>query len=96
MTVAVLGVWAMTTIGADATPSKTAVVSLPADELAKAIQNIQDARKAIPADQNDITAYPIAQLKDAPNASAAAAFISYVLGPDVQRVLASFGFLPPG
>jgi molybdate transport system substrate-binding protein len=50
----------------------------------------------IPADQNDITSYPIAQLKDAPNASAAAAFISYVLGPDGQQVLASFGFLPPG
>jgi molybdate transport system substrate-binding protein len=50
----------------------------------------------IPADQNDITKYPIAELKDAPNASAAAAFISYVLGPDGQQVLASFGFLPPG
>ena len=51
---------------------------------------------AIPADQNDITAYPIAQLKDAPNASGAAAFISYVLSPAGQQVLASFGFLPPG
>lgn len=50
----------------------------------------------IPADRNDITAYPIAQLKDAPNPRAAAAFISYVLGPDGQKVLASFGFLPPG
>ena len=49
----------------------------------------------IPADQNDITAYPIAQLKDAPNASAAAAFISYMLSPAGQQVLASFGFLPP-
>ena len=51
---------------------------------------------AIPADQNDVTQYPIAQLKDAPNAAAAAAFISYVLGPDGQKVLASFGFMPPG
>ena len=50
----------------------------------------------IPADQNDITAYPIVQLKDAPNASAAAAFISYVLSPAGQQVLAGFGFLPPG
>ena len=50
----------------------------------------------IPADQNDVTAYPIAQLKDAPNASGAAAFISYVLSPAGQQVLASFGFLPPG
>jgi len=50
----------------------------------------------IPADQNDITEYPIAQLKGAPNASAGKAFISYVLGPDGQKVLASFGFMPPG
>jgi molybdate transport system substrate-binding protein len=50
----------------------------------------------IPANQNDITAYPIAQLKDAPNPTAAAAFISYVLGPNGEKVLASFGFLPPG
>ena len=50
----------------------------------------------IPADQNDITEYPIAQVKGAPNATGAKAFISYVLGPDGQKVLASFGFLPPG
>jgi molybdate transport system substrate-binding protein len=50
----------------------------------------------IPADQNDITAYPIVQLKDAPNPSAAAAFIAYVLSPADQQVLASYGFLPPG
>jgi len=50
----------------------------------------------IPSDQNAITDYPIVQLKGAPNASAAKAFISYVLGPDGQQVLASFGFMPPG
>jgi molybdate transport system substrate-binding protein len=50
----------------------------------------------IPADQNDITDYPIVQVKGAPNASAAKAFISYVLGPDGQQVLTSFGFMPPG
>jgi molybdate transport system substrate-binding protein len=50
----------------------------------------------IPADQNDITEYPIVQVKGAPNATAAKAFISYVLGPDGQKVLASFGFMPPG
>ncbi len=50
----------------------------------------------IPAGQNEVADYPIVQLKDAPNTSAAAAFIKYVLGPDGQKVLASFGFLPPG
>jgi molybdate transport system substrate-binding protein len=51
---------------------------------------------AIPANENDTTEYPIAEVKDAPNASAANAFINYVLGPDGQKVLASFGFMPPG
>jgi molybdate transport system substrate-binding protein len=50
---------------------------------------------AIPADQNATTTYPIAEIKGAPNATAAAAFISYVLGSDGQQVLKSFGFLPP-
>ena len=49
----------------------------------------------IPANENDVTEYPIAELKDAPNATAAAAFVSYVLGPEGQQVLASFGFQPP-
>ena len=49
----------------------------------------------IPASENDTTEYPIAALKDAPNPAAAAAFISYVLGPQGQAVLASFGFAPP-
>jgi molybdate transport system substrate-binding protein len=49
----------------------------------------------IPADQNQVTDYPIAQVKDAPNPTAAAAFIKYVLGPDGQQVLKSLGFLPP-
>ena len=50
----------------------------------------------IPAGQNDVTEYPIVEVKGAPNSSAAKAFISYVRGPDGQQVLASFGFLPPG
>jgi ABC-type molybdate transport system substrate-binding protein len=50
---------------------------------------------ASPADANKITDYPIAQVKDAPNAAAAAAFISYVRGSSGQQVLKSFGFLPP-
>ena len=50
----------------------------------------------IPADENAITDYPIAEIKHAPNATAAAAFIGYVLSPDGQQVLKGFGFLPPG
>jgi len=50
----------------------------------------------VPADQNSITDYSIVQVKGAPNVTAAKAFISYVLGPNGQKVLASFGFLPPG
>ena len=50
---------------------------------------------AIPGNQNVVVDYPITELKDAPNATAAAAFINYVLGPEGQKVLASFGFLPP-
>jgi molybdate transport system substrate-binding protein len=49
----------------------------------------------IPAAQNTITDYPIAEIKGAPNPTAAAAFISYVLGPDGQQVLKSLGFMPP-
>ena len=49
----------------------------------------------IPADQNAITGYPIAEIKGAPNATAAAAFIAYVLGPAAQQELKAFGFLPP-
>jgi molybdate transport system substrate-binding protein len=50
----------------------------------------------IPANENDTTEYPIAEVKGAPNASAALAFINYVLGADGQKVLAGFGFMPPG
>jgi len=49
----------------------------------------------IPAGQNQITDYPIAEIKGAPNAAAASAFMSYVLGSDGQQVLKSFGFMPP-
>ena len=51
---------------------------------------------AIPADQNVVVDYPIAELKGAPNATAAAAFIDYVLSPPGQEVLTSFGFISPG
>lgn len=49
----------------------------------------------IPDNQNQVTDYPIAPVKGAPNAAAATAFISYVLGPAGQQILESFGFQPP-
>lgn len=49
----------------------------------------------IPADQNASTAYPIATLKDAPNAAGAAAFVDYVLSADGRKVLTAAGFAAP-
>jgi molybdate transport system substrate-binding protein len=47
----------------------------------------------IPASQNVTAEYPIAKLKDAPNADGASAFVNYVLSPAGQQVLTSFGFI---
>lgn len=47
---------------------------------------------SIPADQNVIAEYPIAELTNAPNSAGATAFIDYVASPAGQAVLASFGF----
>ncbi len=49
----------------------------------------------IPDTQNIITAYPIAVVRKAPHRTAAEAFVKLVLSPKGQRVLRSFGFLPP-
>jgi molybdate transport system substrate-binding protein len=49
----------------------------------------------IPADQNASTSYPIATLKAAPNAAAAAAFVDYVLSADGEKVLTDAGFAGP-
>ena len=49
----------------------------------------------IPPKQNVIADYPIVTLKDAPNSSASAAFIKYVMGAQGQQVLKSFGFILP-
>lgn len=48
----------------------------------------------IPESFNVLARYPIAVVKNAPNAVAAAAFVEFVLSSDGQRLLASFGFLP--
>lgn len=49
----------------------------------------------IPADQNVTTDYPIAPITSSANASAAAAFVAYVLSPAGQQVLSAAGFSAP-
>jgi molybdate transport system substrate-binding protein len=49
----------------------------------------------IPESSNVVARYPIAVVKDAPNAAAAVAFMDYVLSPEGQQVLARFGFSSP-
>jgi molybdate transport system substrate-binding protein len=48
----------------------------------------------IPDELNTIASYPIATIKDSPNAELAQKFVDYVLGPEGQQVLAKFGFIP--
>jgi molybdate transport system substrate-binding protein len=49
----------------------------------------------IPVDINVVAAYPVATTIGAPNAAGARAFIDFVLGEQGQRILDSYGFLPP-
>ncbi len=48
----------------------------------------------IPDALNVLAQYPIAALNDSANPDVAAAFISYILGPEGQAVLADYGFGP--
>jgi molybdate transport system substrate-binding protein len=49
----------------------------------------------IPADQNVVATYPIAVVSGTPDTSRAARFVDLVTGPEGQRILRTFGFLPP-
>lgn len=49
---------------------------------------------AIPAGQNIPATYPIAVVKGAAHKEQAQAFVDYVLSPEGQATLATFGFLP--
>jgi molybdate transport system substrate-binding protein len=49
----------------------------------------------IPEAENTIAVYPIAPIAGTSNPKLANAFISYVLSPAGQKVLARYGFLPP-
>ncbi len=48
----------------------------------------------IPASSNVIARYPIATVKNAPNAAGAAMFVEFVLSIEGQQLLERFGFLP--
>jgi molybdate transport system substrate-binding protein len=50
---------------------------------------------AIPANLQTVAAYPIAPIKSSKQAAVAQQFVDYVLSSDGQKVLASFGFMPP-
>lgn len=49
----------------------------------------------IPIDQNVVASYPIAVLTDAPNPTAAEAFVAFVLSEEGQQLLADAGFVAP-
>jgi molybdate transport system substrate-binding protein len=50
---------------------------------------------AIPAEQNIPATYPVAVLADAPNPTAAEAFVAFVLSDAGQQILVSYGFTAP-
>lgn len=49
----------------------------------------------VPDQFNVIALYPIATVKDAPNATLAAKWIDFVLSPQGQAILLKYGFIPP-
>lgn len=49
---------------------------------------------AIPDELNTIATYPIGAVQDSAHADVAQAFIDYVLSPEGQAILESYGFLP--
>jgi molybdate transport system substrate-binding protein len=52
------------------------------------------AQVEIPDDMNVLATYPIAVVEGAPQADLAQAFVDFVLGPEGQAILASWGFGP--
>ncbi|MDJ0850062.1 MAG: molybdate ABC transporter substrate-binding protein [Myxococcota bacterium] len=49
----------------------------------------------IPAEQNAVAAYPIAQLATAPNPAGASAFVAFVLSKEARSILTRHGFAAP-
>jgi molybdate transport system substrate-binding protein len=81
---------------------KAVVTKVALGEADAGVVYVTDARAAgskvegvdIPEAFNVVARYPIAALKSPPNPTAAAEFVAFVLSPEGQQVLATFGFLP--
>jgi molybdate transport system substrate-binding protein len=86
------GADAKTTIAAVAQGDAQAAMVYVTDVLAagKTVTGVE-----IPEDQNTIAIYPIAPIAGTSNPRLANAWISYVLSPAGQKILAKHGFLPP-
>ena len=88
------------TRGADA---KTTIAAVAQGDAQAAMVYVTDVKAAgstvtgveIPETQNTIAVYPIAPIAGTSNGKVANAFISYVLSPAGQKILAKYGFLPP-
>jgi len=88
------------TRGADV---KTTLAAVAQGDAQAGMVYVTDAKAAgstvtgveIPEAQNTIAVYPIAPIAGTSNAKLANAFISYVLSPAGQKILAKYGFLPP-
>jgi molybdate transport system substrate-binding protein len=88
------------TRGADA---KTTIAAVAQGDAQAAMVYVTDVKAAgttvagvkIPEDQNTIAVYPVAPIAGTTNGKLANAFISYVLSPAGQKILAKYGFLPP-
>ena len=73
------------------------------DELDAGIVYVTDVTSAgdkvegidIPADDNVVAEYPIAEVADAPNSAGAEAFTQFVLSDEGQEILADYGFGNP-
>src|SRR5436309_2819924 len=81
----------------------SAASSLTAGDAVAAIAYVTDAKSAgaaaatveIPSTQNVLATYPIAGLKASSKQDTVQRFIDFVLSPEGQSTLQSFGFLPP-
>jgi molybdate transport system substrate-binding protein len=79
------------------------LTKLEADELDAGIVYVTDVAASgdavegvdIPAEFNVVAEYPIGALAEAPNSAGAEAFVEFVLSPEGQQILTSYGFGSP-